>query len=51
MSLHLLHRAVVHWQAAQNHVHYQRGFAQLVSEQRLCVLLEVILMIPKCIYF
>ncbi len=30
-------QAVVHWQAVQNHVHYQSGFVQLVSEQRLCV--------------
>ncbi len=31
------HRPIVHCQAAQNHVHYQPRFAQLVSEQRLCV--------------
>ncbi len=32
----VLHRAMVHWQAAQNHANNERGFAQLVSEQRLC---------------
>ncbi len=33
----LIHRAVVHWQAAQIQVDNEGGFAQLVSEQRLCV--------------
>ncbi len=37
MEQHLPHRAVVHWQAAQNYVYYHPGFVQLVSEQRLCV--------------
>ncbi len=35
MALHLLHRAVVHWQAAQIQIDNER--AQLVSEQRLYV--------------
>ncbi len=38
MEHHLPHKAVVHLQAAQIQVDNERGFAQLVCEQRLCVL-------------
>ncbi len=33
----IYHTVVVHWQAAQIQVDNERGFLQLVSEQRLCV--------------
>ncbi len=36
-ALPLSHTVVVHWQAAQIQVDSERGFLQLVSEQRLCV--------------
>ncbi len=37
MEQHLPHRAVDHWRAALIQVDNECGFAQLVSEQRLCV--------------